>query len=147
MTATLFRRAARMLGWKRRARPRADRVAIDRSSPFSEEEFGVMESADLVVFVGEPLICGNCAESLNLAEAALSGRVFRAWRYECRTKFPLPQNLCPQSLLSKHRAYDMGLTGKLGKYLLEMEGRVVNTVKMSLDGMERWFAQFKEVRP
>lgn len=55
--------------------PSARRIAIDRTRTLSESDWRVMKEADLVVIVGGPFIRDNCAESLNLAEAALSGRL------------------------------------------------------------------------
>ena len=55
--------------------PEANRIMLDRTRPFPEESLRAMEAADLVVLAGGPLIRGNCAEALNLAETALSGRL------------------------------------------------------------------------
>lgn len=52
-------------------------VVLDRTRPFSEESLRAMEEADVVVLAGGPLVRGNCAESLNLAGIALSGRLGR----------------------------------------------------------------------
>ena len=57
--------------------PGATVTVLDRTRPFDEAGFTQMTSADLVVLAGGPLIRGNCAESLNLAEIALSGRLQR----------------------------------------------------------------------
>lgn len=55
--------------------PNAAVTVLDRTKKFSSHDFDLMEASDLVVLVGGPLIRNNCAERLNLAEAALSGRL------------------------------------------------------------------------
>lgn len=55
--------------------PAADVTVLDRTREFSSRDFALMEAADLVVLAGGPLIRNNCAESLNLADAASSGRL------------------------------------------------------------------------
>ena len=48
---------------------------LDRTKPFNDSDFERMANADLVVLAGGPLIRGNCAESLHLADAAVDGRL------------------------------------------------------------------------
>lgn len=55
--------------------PEAAVTVLDRTREFSSGDFALMEASDLVVLAGGPLIRNNCAESLNLAEAASSGRL------------------------------------------------------------------------
>ena len=50
-------------------------TVLDRTKKLSSRDLELMEASDLVVLAGGPLIRNNCAESLNLAEAALSGRL------------------------------------------------------------------------
>lgn len=55
--------------------PGACQIVIDRTQKMCEEAFKIMQRSDLVVLVGGPLIRGNCAETLNLADAIESGRL------------------------------------------------------------------------
>lgn len=65
----------RALGLFRRYLPETRHIVVDRTQKISEASFRAMEEADLVVLVGGPLVRGNCAEALNLAEAVVSGRL------------------------------------------------------------------------